>query len=57
MLPSMPPMKLSCERSTDAIGNTSEPVMATPPGAASPVSLTPPPTISFAELTAKLTNG
>jgi hypothetical protein len=50
-------MKLSCERSTDAIGNTSEPVMATPPGAASPVSLTPPPTISFAELTAKLTNG
>ncbi len=40
-----------------AIGNTSEPVMATPPGASSPVSLSPLPTITFAELTAKLTNG
>jgi hypothetical protein len=40
-----------------AIGNTSEPVMATPPGASSPVSLTPLPSITFAELTAKLTDG
>jgi hypothetical protein len=40
-----------------AIGNTSEPVTATPPGASSPVSLTPLPSITFAELTAKLTNG
>lgn len=40
-----------------AIGNTSEPLVATPPGASSPVSLTPLPGITFAELTAKLTNG
>jgi hypothetical protein len=40
-----------------AIGNTSEPVVATPPGASSPVSLTPLPSITFAELTAELTNG
>jgi hypothetical protein len=40
-----------------AIGNTSEPLVATPPGASSSVSLTPLPSITFAELTGKLTNG
>lgn len=40
-----------------AIGNTSQPIVATPPGASSPVSMSPLPSITFAELTAKLTNG
>jgi hypothetical protein len=40
-----------------AIGNTSEPMVATPPGAPGPVSLSPLPSITFAELTANFTNG
>jgi hypothetical protein len=40
-----------------AIGNTSEPLVVTPPGASSSVSLTPLPSVTFAELTAQLTNG
>jgi hypothetical protein len=40
-----------------SIGNTSEPVAATPPGASGPILLTPLPSITFAELTTKLTNG